>query len=391
MAGFFHKRFVIMTFMMFIIIWLFTFIPFNCLFLDPIAKAVSDFDVYDIVYSRIREEPQADTNIVLVNLSNLSRLQIAHQINVVNSFNPKVIAVDAIFQEKKDPYSDSLLADAFSKCTNLVLASKLDKYNDSTGSYDTLLSSINIFSKFAGTGFANLPNDSKVSFRTMREFRPFSKINGTIIPAFATKIVEISNPQSVQFLMNRDQDIEKINYIGNFNKFYYIDSYQVLSGENDLSFIKDKIVLIGFMGIRLNEKTLEDIFFTPLNERYAGKSFPDMYGVVIHANIVSMILNKNFINIMPQWLSIILAVILSYVSAYIIYSFKRKRKDWFGTFTKLYMLTVSLLNLYIGVMVLHHFNYRINLTLAIAVVFLTGTILDLYNNFIGRIFLSTGK
>ncbi|HAB53012.1 MAG TPA: hypothetical protein DCE80_12735, partial [Ignavibacteriales bacterium] len=161
--------------------------------------------------------------------------------------------------------------------------------------------------------------------------------------------------------------------------------------ENDLSFIKDKIVLIGFMGIRLNEKTLEDIFFTPLNERYAGKSFPDMYGVVIHANIVSMILNKKFINIMPQWLSIILAVILSYVSAYIIYSFKRKHKDWFGTFTKLYMLTVSLLNLYIGVMVLHHFNYRINLTLAIAVVFLTGTILDLYNNFIGRIFLSTGK
>ena len=68
----------------------------------------------------------------------------------------------------------------------------------------------------------------------------------------------------------------------------------------DLSFIKDKIVLLGFMGINLNDKTFEDIFFTPLNERYAGKSFPDMYGVVIQANIISMILNKKYINTMPQ-------------------------------------------------------------------------------------------
>jgi len=391
MHDFFHKRYLVITAMMFLVLGIFSFIPINCLFMDPIAKAIKDFDVYDIVYSKLREEPQVDTNIVLVNLSNLSRSDIAMQVNVINSLNPKVIGIDAIFQDEKENYSDSLLADAFSRCRNLVLVSKLDKYNQTTDSYDTLFRSVNIFNKHASNGFANLPNDDKVSFRTIREFRPVSKTNGTIVNSFASKIVEIYNPQALQVLNNRDNEIEKINYIGNYNKFYYLDSYQVLSGQSDISFIKDKIVLMGFMGLKLNNKTFEDIYFTPLNERYAGKAFPDMYGVVIHANIISMILNKKYIDIMPQWLSIVLALILSYLSAFIIFNLKIKFKDWFGAFSKLYILFISLLNLFIGVMILHHFNYRINLTLALAVIVLTNTILEIYQSYVSKIFPSLEK
>jgi CHASE2 domain-containing sensor protein len=113
-----------------------------------------------------------------------------------------------------------------------------------------------------------------------------------------------------------------------------------------------------------------------------------MYGVVIHANIISMILNKNYIGIMPQWMSILLALILSYISAYIIFNLKIKYKDWFSAFSKLYILIISLLNLFIGVMVLHHFNYRINLTLALAVVVLTGTIVEIYQSYVSKIFPS---
>ena len=388
MSDFFHKRYFVITAMMFLVLGIFSFIPINCLFLDPVAKAISDFDVYDIVYSKLREEPKVDTNIVLVNLSNLSRSDIARQVNIINSLNPKVIGIDAIFQEEKERHSDSLLADAFSRCRNLILVSKLDNYNEEGDTYRTVLRSIEIFNKHASNGFANLPNDDKVSFRTIREFRPVSKTNGTIVNAFAAKIVEIYNPEALQVLNKRDNEIEKINYTGNYNKFYYLDSYQVLSGESDISFIKDKIVLMGFMGLRLNDKTFEDIYFTPLNERYAGKAFPDMYGVVIHANIISMILNKNYIGIMPQWMSILLALILSYISAYIIFNLKIKYKDWFSAFSKLYILIISLLNLFIGVMVLHHFNYRINLTLALAVVVLTGTIVEIYQSYVSKIFPS---
>lgn len=377
--------------MMFLVLGIFSFIPINCLFLDPVAKAVSDFDVYDIVYSKLREEPKVDTNIVLINLSNLSRSDIARQVNIINAFNPKVIGIDAIFQEGKEHYSDSLLADAFSKCRNLVLVSKLDKYREESDAYDTLLSSIEIFNKYASNGFANLPNDDKVSFRTIREFKSVSKTNGTKVNAFASEIVKIYNPEALQKLNRRDNETEKINYIGNYNKFYYLDAYQVLSGKSDISFIKDKIVLMGFMGRSLNDKTFEDVYFTPLNERYAGKAFPDMYGVVIHANIISMILSKSYVEIMPQWLSIVFALILSYISAYIIFNLKIKYKDWFSALSKLYILIISLFSLFIGVMVLHHFNYRINLTLALAVVVLSNTIVEIFQSYVSKIFPSLEK
>ena len=374
--------------MMFLVLGIFSFIPINCLFMDPIAKAISDFDVYDIVYSKLREEPKVDTNIVLVNLSNLSRSDIARQVSIINSFDPKVIGIDAIFQVEMEYSSDSLLAEAFARCRNLILVSKLEKYNQSTDFYDTLIKSINIFNQHASTGFANLPNDDNVSFKTIREFKPVSKTNGNTVNAFASKIVEIYNPEALKVLNNRGNEIEKINYTGNYNKFYFLDSYQVLSSENNLSFIKDKIVLMGFMGLKLNDKTFEDIYFTPLNERYAGKAFPDMYGVVIHANIISMILNKKYIDMMPQWLSILLALILSYISAFIIFNLKIKYKDWFSAFTKIYILIISLLNLFVGVMVLHHFNYRINLTLALAVIVLTNTIVEIYQSYVSKIFPS---
>lgn len=391
MSDFFHKRYTVITVMMFVVLGIFSFIPINCLFLDPIAKAISDFDVYDIVYSKLREEPKVDTNIVLVNLSNLSRSDIARQLNIVNSLNPKVIGIDAIFQEEKEHYSDSLLADAFSRCRNLILVSKLDKYNEEADTYDIVLSSIDIFNKYASNGFANLPNDDQVSFRTIREFRPVSKTNGTAVNAFASEIVEIYNPEAFQFLMNRKKEVEKIDYIGNYNRFYFLDADQVLSGENDLSFIRNKIVLMGFMGINLNNKTFEDIYFTPLNERYAGKTFPDMYGVVIHANIISMILNGNYIDIMPERLSLALAVILCYLSAFIIFKLRENYKDWFFTFSKLYVLLISLLNLFIGVILLHNFNYRINLTLTLAVIVLSGTVVDIYKTYIIKIFPSLEK
>jgi CHASE2 domain-containing sensor protein len=299
--------------------------------------------------------------------------------------------LDALFEEEKDPFADSVLADALSKCPNLVLVSRLEKYDDKKKVFDTLLTSINLFNQYASNGFANLPSDEKVSFRTIREFQASAKADNHTVYSFAAKIVEKYNPEAFKFLEKREKSIEKINYVGNYNKFYFLDTEQVLTGAVDLSFIKDKIVLFGFIGINSNNKTLEDIFFTPLNDRYAGKSFPDMYGVVIQANIVSMILNKNYINTMPQWLSIFIAIVLTYVSAYIIYNIKRKIKDWFGVIAKLYILTLSLSNLFIGVMAFHHFNYRINLTLGLAVVVLAGTITSMYEMYVVNIFSSLEK
>ena len=92
----------------------------NFKFLDPLKNALSGFDIYDMYYSQIQPEQTADTNIVIVNIGNLDRRGIAGEINYINSFNPKLIALDILFTENKDAESDSLLSDAFRKTKNLI-------------------------------------------------------------------------------------------------------------------------------------------------------------------------------------------------------------------------------------------------------------------------------
>ena len=383
---FFHQRYSFITILIFLLIGIFSIIPLNCLFLDPISKAISDFDIYDIVFSRLREEQKADTNIVLINLGNLSRKEIAEQIIMINQYKPRVIGIDAIFEEAKDPEDDSILADVFASIKNLVLVSKVESYNEESESYDSIKFSIEKFNRISSNGFANLPNDDNVSFRTIREFRPKTIYRDKEIDAFATKIVQLSDSTAISKLRDRNNITEKINFIGNYDKFFYLDAGQLFDEKINLNFLKDKIVLLGFMGLNLNTKTFEDIYFTPLNERYAGKSFPDMYGVVIHANIISMILTGNYINEMPQWLSIIISLVICYFNVYVIYNIRKKYKDWFGAFSKTYFLFESLLLLIIGVMALHYFDYRMNVTLILVALVLTSTVNDIYQHYVIKFF-----
>lgn len=383
---FFHRRYFFITIMIFLLIGIFTLIPFNCLFLDPISKAINDFDIYDIVYSKLREEQKADTNIVLVNLGNLSRKEIAEQIQMINQYKPRVIGIDAIFEEEKDPFGDSILADVFSSIKNLVLVSKLSDYNEDKDSFDSIKFTIAKFNGHAANGFANLPNDDELNFRTIREFRPEAMFKDQKVLAFSSKIIQFSDNSAFSKMIERNNETEKINFTGNYEKFYYLDTGQMFAENINMNFLKDKIVLVGFMGLNLNTKTFEDIYFSPLNDRYAGKSFPDMYGVVVHANIISMILTGNYIDGMPLWLSILISLLICYFNVFVIYNLKKKYKDWFGAFSKSYILVLSVLSLLFGVLLLHYFNYRLNLTLMLVALVFTSTVVEVYQNYVIKFF-----
>jgi CHASE2 domain-containing sensor protein len=361
-----------------------SFIPVNCGFLSPVATALGDFDVYDIVYSKLLEEQTVDTNIVLVNIGNLSRKELAEQIEVLNRFNPAVIGIDSFFEIDKDKDSDSLLSTALSNCRNLVMVDKLDSFNEKTNQYGSLHSSITKFSRYSKGGFANLPNDDAVGFRTIREFRPLEKVKDSTALAFSAKIVSIYRNNAFQKLALRGNRNEIINYRGNIDHFYRIDAYQYTQPDVDFSFIKDKIVLMGYMGPDFNTKTLEDVFFTPLNDRYAGKSFPDMYGIVIHANIISMILNGTYVNTMSKWISFLIAVIICFLNVKMLLWIMSRRKDWFKALTKLFIFIYSILTLFLCIEILHYFNYMINLTFALITVFLANTAIELYDNYVSK-------
>ncbi|MCX6149253.1 MAG: CHASE2 domain-containing protein [Ignavibacteriales bacterium] len=373
---------LLITSIVFLIIGFFSLLPINLGILDPMGKALTDFDIYDLVFSKIRVEQNNDEHIVIVNIGNLNRTEIANQINELAKYKPRVIGLDAFFIEKKDWSDDSILAATISSVKNLVIINKLLDYNSSIGKYESILESNKIFQN-ASVGYANLPEDKKGSFRTIRTFKPKAYFKERVNYSFAVKIVESYNKTSFDHLLKRNNPIEHINFKGNINKFYFLDSYDINERSN-LHFIKDKIVLLGYTGITLNTPTLEDIFFTPLNERYAGKTFPDMYGIVIHANIISMILNENYINEIPVFFNFILAIIFCYLNVITMLYIKQNLFDWFGGFSKLIILVQTCLLLFIGILLFNFFNFKIQLTLIMVVIVLVPTSIDFYNNYVEK-------
>ncbi|MGE5621148.1 MAG: CHASE2 domain-containing protein [archaeon] len=387
-----HTDSIIVTMIVFAVIGILSLIPLSTGILDPLARAITDFDIYDLVFSKLRDEPPVDTSIVIVNVGNLDRAGIAAQLDSINNHNPKVIAIDIFFWKEKDPAQDAYLSDAISRCRNLTMVSMLSRYNEDKESYDTLAFSLRKFTKNAETGFANFPEDEKGGFRTIRSFKPFAYCKNKKEEAFAVKIVEMADKNKYNDFLERNNESEIINYRGNFNKFYFLDTYAIFDSTTDLSLLKDKIVLIGYMGENLNTKVLEDIFFTPLNEKYAGRSYPDMYGVAVHANIVSMLMHNNYIDTMPRFLSLLLAVVFCFFCILGLFTIKSKYKDWFGAAFRWIILLVTILELDLGVNIFNYFNYKINLTLLLAAIVLSPACMDLYQSFVEkRLFRTKNK
>ena len=136
--------------------------------------------------------------------------------------------------------------------------------------------------------------------------------------------------------------------------------------------------MLGYIGPSVAQKDLEDIYFTPLNSNYAGRSYPDMYGVVIHANIISMILNRNYINVMPMWLSFILAFLLCYFNVFLVKLIYENITDYYGGLVKLLIFFQMILSLIFTVQIFHFMHYKISLTIALIAIVLTPSSVVLY-------------
>ncbi len=369
-----------MTALIFLFIWLITVLPINLDFLNPIEQAFSDFDTSDIVFSKLREEPPADTNIVVVNIGYLSRVEIARELNIVSKCKPKVIGMDIFFSEHKNPHEDSLLAKAIAGFKNVVLVSRLVNFNKETGLYGDVSKSIDIFQDAVYSGYGNLPGSEEGNILTVRTFEPKVNYKNSTYKAFPVKIAELYNRGNSEFLLNRDNESEIINYRGNKDKFYYLDTGELEKPDVNLDFLKGKIVLFGFTGNRTGPKILEDIFFTPLNNIYAGKTLPDMHGILIHANIISMIINKNYINTMPGWINFLLALIICYLNVVMVSQIKLKFADWFDSLTIVFVIIESILLLFLSLEIFLYLNFKISLTITLVTIVLLPDAFDAYEN-----------
>jgi CHASE2 domain-containing sensor protein len=377
---------------------------------DPIGDALSDMEFTDVVFSRLRETPKADTNIVIVNIGNLTRREIAQEISIVNQFKPKVIGLDIRFlRPKADTLGDIMLSEAIKNAGNVIIACRLEKYNQEKDVYDSMSFSLPMFRDNAmDNSFVNLPTDnnaaSQIEFKMTRSFTPRVYLKGDKKQeqlSFAVRLAQVYNPEITSEFLKRLNSKEIINFRGDIRssgyqgqigpQFTAIDIQDLFSGNFVPELFKNKIVIFGFLGSSFQDQSWEDKFFTPMNEKYAGKANPDMYGVVIHANAVSMILNKEPVKVLSTWLEYLISIILVYFQVVLFTILYRKASRYYDGLSIICVTIEILLLIFLLIEFFDWFTLKLSLTIAFAGIALAGNLVEVFYSIVMNLFSREGR
>lgn len=386
---------------------------------DPISQALREFELTDWVFSKLRPEPTPDERIVIVNIAP-TRRAIAEQIRIINQHNPRVIGIDGFFNceggltdtlncpQLLDTLGNLLLSNAMQEAKNVVLVSRLLQTDSLAHSgtidvYDSIEYSDSMFRFNAYNAFANLVTGAtyQEDVKICKTIIPKINVNGREEIAFSAKIAMLYDSTKALKFLQRNKEEEIINFRGNaeipdvkistqrekmestaeFHVLCYaLDWRQLFNGEYLPAMFEDKIVILGFLGDYLGDPSWEDKFFTPLNSKVAGRANPDMFGVVVHANIVAMILNEDFVNEIPEWLQYLIAFIICFANVYLLNWVDKKFPIWFDGLQVIIQIVEIIIVSIIIVFVFAWFNFKLDLTLTIAAMALIGPCFDIYKS-----------
>ncbi|MDD5356084.1 MAG: CHASE2 domain-containing protein [Candidatus Omnitrophica bacterium] len=270
----------------------------------------------------------------------------ANAINVLDKYNPAIIAIDFRFDFSSDRDKDRNLVKACKHNGKVILPFEYPIYG--------FLVFPELKNAVKGLGYSTIyePNKNSEIGYYLISLEKHSETNQQ--EEYCNFAIEI-----VKRYLNEDYSIDKFNgnprigntklasrdpifgdkpvlpiyFAGDENNFNSIP-FQNINYENiDLSIVKDKIVIIGWTG-----KSKEDNFYTPLSIR-SGKLTP---GVIIWTNAIYTILNGKYI----YGSSVIFYVFLASIIGFIFYLLIKDAK-----------LYISLLGLIISIIILIAINY----------------------------------
>lgn len=408
-----------------LMVTVFTFVLMGALFellqtkiftaFDPIGQAIGDMELSDIAFSQIRDDNQPpDTNVVVVNIGYLSRGEIGKEISNIVKFKPKVIGFDILLScvdcpEAHDTASNFSFSRAIEEAeangVKVVMAHKLlqsrglvDKLGD-TDIQDSIEHTIPNLLRNSYEGFVNLETDAEhqEDLKTCRSFTTKLNVAGKDELAFAVRMAMCFDSLKTQKFLDRGNESEIINYRGNVVDFYgaaaYSGQYPLLDPDQaldpdqfDESMIKGKIVIFGFLGQNMFDTSWDDKFFTPINKKYAGKARPDMYGVVVHANEVSMILKEDYVDQMSTWQQVTIAIIVLLLTSALFFKIEEKLPIWYDILSLFIQVALFAIFSLIMILAFSWYSLKLNFTITLAAVALIGTCFELYNGGILRLY-----
>ena len=369
------------TIAVFVFLILLGMIPINFYVLNPMKTALKDFDFNDIAYAKLEKGKydSIDRRIVVVNTGKLDRAEIGFLIEKINTYGPKIIGLDIFFLEPKEeePQKDSILHEALKKTKNLVGVSvgywDHDEFKIVPNAFDDVI---------AKRGYANLIGED---IGTIRYYSPFEKVNHEKYPQISTAIVKEFDTQAYEKLVKRGKYEEVINYTKRVEKYQVLTAEQVMTDNFDttgLVKIKDRIVLLGYVNTD-NPNDVEDKKFTPFNIKFAGKAIPDMNGIFVQANIITMALDGDYVNKAPKWTAWVLAIVIGWIHMSLFIRYYLESHIWFHLVAKLAQVFSVILFAYLGIFIFDKFAIKLEMKYTLYVIALAVDVIYFYEAFVG--------
>jgi CHASE2 domain-containing sensor protein len=363
------------TISVFLFLILLGMIPLNLYVLNPMKTALKDFDFNDMKYSKLVNDDKIklDTShIVIVNIGDGDREAIANIVRLVNEYHPKVIGLDALFVGERDSTKDAILRTVFETTPNLVVASYIipsdtfqirkDYFDDAT----------------PNKGYVNFVTEN---IGTRRFYSPFEIVDHHKVPSFSSAIIKMYDSTKYNKLVKRHKQVETINYSRRVNKYFVVQPNELVDDGVDTARIRNKIVLLGYISKDAND--IEDKLFTPMNEKFAGKALPDMNGIVVHANIISMVLEGRYINKAPKWTAWVIAIIIGWIHMSLFIRYYLDSHIWFHLVAKLAQVFSVIFFAYVGIFIFDKFDLKIEMKYTLYVIALAVDVIYFYEAFVG--------
>ena len=105
-----------------------------------------------------------------------------------------------------------------------------------------------------------------------------------------------------------------------------------------------------------------------------------MYGVVIHANIISMVLEGRYIRELPEWLIWVIALIFCYVNVYYIHEIYEKFHPAFHGITRSLQLIECMVLFFLLGILFYYFRLQIDFGVGILALLLAYDIIMIYES-----------
>ena len=119
-----------------------------------------------------------------------------------------------------------------------------------------------------------------------------------------------------------------------------------------------------------------------MNVKFAGKAYPDMNGIFVQANIITMILDGAYVKKMPKLVAWLVAIVIGWLHMSLFIRYYLESHIWFHLVAKVAQVFSVLLFAYLAIFLYDQFRIKLEMKYTLYVIALAVDVIYFYEAFV---------